>query len=266
MFTKTPDDGLPTALYTAPPDARVGEVAGLMAVKGVGAVVIVEGQRPIGILTDRDIVVRVNAQMLDAEKIQAREAMSSPLVTVPRHEDLGVALALMRRCGIRRLPIVDERGHLFSILTLDDVLLLHLADQDDLAGIIRRQLHPDAKAERPAAGPEKAGFADLDPPAFPARPSAEGTVAHIARPSFVVAMERKAPPGWLESARAWFSHNLRWMAIMLALMLLSAALAVLIVYWENAFRAYNPQHYEPKDQSREQQLEQPERDRQKEGP
>jgi CBS domain-containing protein len=260
MFTKIPEDGLPTTLYTVPPDARVGEVAGLMAVKGVGAVVVVENQRPIGILTDRDIVVRVTAQMLDAEQVRVREAMSSPLVTVSKQEDTGVAVALMRRCGIRRLPIVDARGRLFSIVTLDDLLLLHLADQEDMAGIIRRQLHPSGKTEEPA-GPAKDRFADLAPPAFPDRPSAEGTVAHIVRPLLVVAMERKEPPKGLAAVRTWFRHRLRWMAIMLALMLLAAAFAVLIVYWGNAFRAYNPQYYEPKDLSREQQLEQTERDR-----
>ncbi|MBI3809398.1 MAG: CBS domain-containing protein [Nitrospirae bacterium] len=265
MFTKTPEGGLPTILYTVPPDARVGEVASLMAVKGVGAVVVVEDQRPIGILTDRDIVVRVNAQMLDVEKVLVREAMSSPLVTVPKHEDPGVAVALMCRHGIRRLPIVDEQGRLFSIITLDDVLLLHLAGQDDLTGIIRRQLHPDLKAGEPT-GTAKDKFADLYPPAFPARPPYEGTVAHIARPSFVLAMERRAPPGWLESARAWFRHKRRWMAIMLALSLLAAAFAMLVVYWGSAFWAYNPQYYEPKDLSRQQYLEQLERDRQKEGP
>jgi CBS domain-containing protein len=265
MFTKMPEDGLPTTLYTVPPDARVGEVAGLMAMKGVGAVVVVENQQPIGILTDRDIVVRVNAQMLDVEKIRVREAMSSPLVTVPKQEDAGVALALMRRHGIRRLPIVDEEGRLFSIITLDDVLLLRLAGQDDLTGIIRRQLHPDLKAEKPA-GPAKDRFADLGPPVSPARPPSEGAVAQIARPSFVLAMERRGQPGGLESVRAWFRHTRRWMAIMLALSLLAVAFALLVVYWESAFQAYNPQHYEPKDQLRQQYLEQSERDRQKEGP
>jgi CBS domain-containing protein len=265
MFTKTPEDGLPTTLYTVPPDARVGEVAGLMAMKGVGAVVVVENQQPIGILTDRDIVVRVNAQMLDVEKVRVREAMSSPLVTVPKQEDVGVALALMRRHGIRRLPIVDEQKRLFSIITLDDVLLLHLAGQDDLNGIIRRQLHPDHKAAEPA-GPAKSRFADLAPPASPARPSSEGTVAQIARPSLVQAMELREQPKGLAGALAWFRHRRRWMAIMLALSLLAAAFALFVVYWGIAFRAYNPQHYEPKDQSRQQYLEQTERDRQKEGP
>ena len=261
MFTTTPEGGLPMILYTVHADARVGEVAGLMAVEGVGAVVVVENQQPIGILTDRDIVVRVNAQMLDVEKVLVREAMSSPLVTVPKHEDAGVAVALMRRHGIRRLPIVDEQKRLFSIVTLDDLLLLHLAGQDDLTDIIRRQLHPDSKAEEPI-GPAKGRFADLAPPASPARPPSEGTVAQIARPSFVLAMERRGQPGGIESVRAWFRHRRRWMAIMLALSLLAAAFALLVVYWESAFRAYNPRHYEPKDQSRQQHMEQPERDRQ----
>jgi len=274
MFTKTPEGGLPTILYTVPPDAPVGEVAGLMAVKGVGAVVVVEAQQPIGILTDRDIVVRVNAQMLDAEKIRVREVMSSPLMTVPKQEDVGVALALMRLRGIRRLPIVDEQGRLFSIITLDDVLLLRLAGQDDLADVIRRQLHPDSRTEKPAAdsrtaeptGPATDRFADLGPPTLPARPSSEGTVVHVTHPSLVLAMERRAPPGWLESARAWFRNQWPRMAILLALLLLATATGVFVVYFLSLFRTYNPQHYEPKDQPRQQYQEQSERDRQKEGP
>ena len=151
-------------VITCAPSDRLTDAAAAMQSSTVSSLVVCESGNPVGILTDRDIVVRVDAQMLDVEKVLAREVMSSPLVTVPKQEDARVAVALMCRCGIRRLPIVDEQGRLFSIITLDDVLLLHLAGQDDLTGIIRRQLHPDLKAENPA-GPAKGRFADLAPPA-----------------------------------------------------------------------------------------------------
>lgn len=261
MFTKTPEDGLPTILYTVPPDARVGEVAGLMAMKGVGAVVVVENRQPIGILTDRDIVVRVNAQMLDVEKIRVREAMSSPLVTVPKQEDAGVALALMRRHGIRRLPIVDEQKRLFSIITLDDVLLLHLAGQDDLTGIIRRQLHPDCKAKEPA-GPAKGRFADLGPPAPTERIPHPMSVALVASLSKVVAIEDIHLRRFESEERR---RNLKWVAVIVVLSLLAAGLALLFTDFWVDFETYVP-GYEPKDQARQQYLEQLERDRQKKGP
>jgi CBS domain-containing protein len=261
MFTKTPEDGLPTIVYTVPPDARVGEVAGLMAMKGVGAVVVVENQQPIGILTDRDIVVRVNAQMLDVEKIRVREAMSSPLVTVPKQEDVGVALALMRRHGIRRLPIVDEQGRLFSIITLDDVLLLHLAGQDDLTGIIRRQLHPDSKAEKPA-GPAKDRFADLGPPVSTEHIPQPMPVALVASLSRVVAMEDIHLHRLQRDERR---QTLKWVAIIGVLSLLAVGLALLASNVWVGLETTAPR-YEPKDQSRQQHLEQLERDRKKKGP
>ncbi len=85
-------------------------------------------------------------------------------------------------------------------------------------------------------------------------------IGHVLEEVHLEAIHRK------RLRRERLRRNLKWMAIMLALSLLAAVFAMLVVYWGSVFRAYNPQHYEPKDQSRQQHLEQPERDRQKEGP
>ncbi len=261
MPSKSPENGLPANVYTVPPDARVGEVASLMALKGVGAVVVVQDQRPIGILTDRDIVVRVNAQMLDVEKIPVREAMSSSLVTVPKDEDAGAAIALMRRHGIRRLPIVDEQGRLFSIISLDDILLLHLAGRDDLTGIIRRQLHPHMKVEEPP-GPAIDRFADLGPPAPPVPIPHPMPVTRVAPLSKVVAMENIHLRLLQREERR---RRVKWMAIIVVLSLLAVGGALVLANFWVALETYVP-GYEPKDQSRQQYLEHEERGRPKEAP
>ena len=112
----------------------------------VGSLVVVDevnGKRvPLGIITDRDIVVEINAMDLDGKVITAGDIMSPELVTA--QESLGPqeAIELMRFKGVRRLPIVDEEGRLVGIVTIDDLLAV-LADA--LFGISqvvsREQLH-----------------------------------------------------------------------------------------------------------------------------
>lgn len=112
----------------------------------VGSLVVVDevnGKRvPLGIVTDRDIVVEINAMDLDGKVITAGDIMSPELVTA--QESLGPqeAIELMRFKGVRRLPIVDEEGRLVGIVTIDDLLAV-LADA--LFGISqvvsREQLH-----------------------------------------------------------------------------------------------------------------------------
>lgn len=145
--------GLTPTVYTVPPDAVVREAAELMRVRGVGDVVVVEGLKPVGILTDRDIVLRVTARGLDPAQVPVREVMSAPLITVTRETEVREGIALMGRHGIRRLPIVDKEGRLASILTLDDILLLQLDDAQDIRDIIQRQLSSGELTGRTLSGP-----------------------------------------------------------------------------------------------------------------
>jgi CBS domain-containing protein len=100
------------------------EVAQLMRKGHVGSVVVVdgEGRRPVGIVTDRDLVVEVMAPGLDSRTITAGDVMStSPAVT---HEDDDAlwALKTMRERGVRRLPVVDEAGAMTGIVSMDDLV------------------------------------------------------------------------------------------------------------------------------------------------
>jgi CBS domain-containing protein len=122
----------------------VVDLAKRMRTSHVGAVVIVEnhlGQhRPIGLVTDRDIVVSAVAGDPDHLKyLMADDMMTTDLITALSGESVEAALQTMQRGGVRRLPVVDGDGDLVGILTLDD-LLKHLIDQHCLlVGIITRE-------------------------------------------------------------------------------------------------------------------------------
>jgi len=122
-------------------NAGVVDAAALMREEHVGDLIVVEeraGRRvPIGILTDRDIVIAVVAKRVAANAVTVGDAMSAEPLTV--HQDNGVEHALreMRRCGVRRAPVVDGSGSLVGVLSIDDVID-HLAVQlGHIAEIIR---------------------------------------------------------------------------------------------------------------------------------
>lgn len=107
---------------TAGPDAAAIEIADIMEHRAVGSVVIVdEGDRPLGIVTDRDLTCRVIAKGLDPEAARARDFMSQPLVTVDAKEPLERIAQRMRETGVRRMPVVSD-GRLVGLVALDDLL------------------------------------------------------------------------------------------------------------------------------------------------
>ncbi|MEE9251779.1 MAG: CBS domain-containing protein [Thermodesulfobacteriota bacterium] len=110
-----------TVISTGPGDS-VKTAAMLMREKMVGSVVIVENKRPIGIITDRDITVRVVADGLDVAKTKVREVMTGELITANEDTRAAELLKVIDENGIRRVPIVDKNGHLSGIITLDDLL------------------------------------------------------------------------------------------------------------------------------------------------
>jgi CBS domain-containing protein len=87
----------------------------------VGLVPIVDGDRLVGTVTDRDITVRVVAERKDPQSIQIREIASTDLVTVDPQQDLDEALRLMAQHQVRRLPVVEEDGRLVGIVAQADV-------------------------------------------------------------------------------------------------------------------------------------------------
>lgn len=106
-------------VVTAPPERSVREIAEMMRERNVGSVVLIEQQRPVGFLTDRDLTVSVLADGRDLGDHAADHA-STPVITANAEMQVEEAAELMVRHGVRRLVIVDGE-RLIGILTLDDI-------------------------------------------------------------------------------------------------------------------------------------------------
>ena len=99
----------------------VVEAARLMKSEDVGPLPVVEGERLVGMVTDRDIVLRVVAEGKDPQSSTVGEIASRDLVTVDPQQDLDEALRLMAQHQVRRLPVVEEGGRLVGILAQADI-------------------------------------------------------------------------------------------------------------------------------------------------
>jgi predicted transcriptional regulator len=117
------------------------EAAKRMRDTHVGDLIVTENREgrvvPIGILTDRDIVIEVVAKGIDPNQVTVGDAMSTELLSVREDNGIEYALREMQRMGVRRVPVVNEKGELSGVLAIDDVLD-HLAIQiNHIAGAIR---------------------------------------------------------------------------------------------------------------------------------
>ena len=99
----------------------VAHAAKMMRDENVGLAPIVEGDRLIGTLTDRDIAVRVVAEGRDPEATAVREVASTDLVTIDPEQELDEALRLMAEHQVRRLPVVQEDGRLVGVVAQADI-------------------------------------------------------------------------------------------------------------------------------------------------
>jgi CBS domain-containing protein len=120
--------------------ATLAEVARLLRGRHTGDVVVVDdpgGERqPVGLLTDRDIVVKALGANLDPATTTAGQLMHTPLISAGEDEDSSEALSRMRMHGVRRLPVTSRGGRLAGIVTLDDLLRLVVADAQTLLDIM----------------------------------------------------------------------------------------------------------------------------------
>ena len=102
-------------------DKSVAYAAQMMRDEDVGFAPIVEGERLVGAVTDRDIAVKVVAEGRDPEQTTVREIASTELVTVNPQQELDEALRLMANHQVRRLPVIEEDGRLVGVLAQADV-------------------------------------------------------------------------------------------------------------------------------------------------
>ncbi len=127
-----------TPVVSVLPDLSVVEAAKMMVDKNVGSLVVVEGNKPIGLLTDRDIVLRVTAQGKNPSQTLVKEVMTPNLVVLKEEMGLFDAIESVKGKGVRRLPVVDREGKLVGILTVDDIVYLLGQEMSDIAEIIKQ--------------------------------------------------------------------------------------------------------------------------------
>ena len=130
VITVAPTDDLVTAAH-------------LMREKHVGYLIVAETRgeerRIVGVLTDRDIVVAVLAQEVDARAVKVGDVMTRDPLLIDEAQSIEAVLRHMREAGVRRVPVVDRLGALTGVLSIDDVLE-RIADQlINIAGSIRNE-------------------------------------------------------------------------------------------------------------------------------
>jgi CBS domain-containing protein len=131
-----------TDVMTANRDQSAGNLATVMREEGVGSVIIEDEGEPVGIVTDRDLVLKVLEPRSDPTEVTAADVMSSSPVTVTEDTGIFEATAKMYEHAVRRTPVVDDDGAVTGIVTLDDFLILLTDELDNLAGVIEAESPP----------------------------------------------------------------------------------------------------------------------------
>ena len=122
---------------TAPPETTVSSAAKLMADKNAGAIMVVENDRLIGIITERDVVFRVIAQGLDADTTRLTDVMTPAPKTLDPNKSYGHALLLMQENGFRHVPVI-ENGRPIGIVSSRNALD---PDLEEFVSEVRRREH-----------------------------------------------------------------------------------------------------------------------------
>lgn len=129
-------------VVTATPDTSVQELAERMRDEGVGSIVITNDAEPQGIVTDRDLTIRVLADGAGPAEMTASDVMSTDLCQIHPRDGFYRAAQVMSEHGVRRLPVCNEDGELTGIITADDLTELIADESQHLASIIQAQRPP----------------------------------------------------------------------------------------------------------------------------
>jgi CBS domain-containing protein len=123
-------------VVTASAQMTVDQAARAMRSKNVGALVVVNAGRPVGMLTDRDVAVEVVAKGMDPDTVRVGDVMRKRPMTI--REDLGIldAAKAFAKTGVRRLPVVTKNGVLVGVIAVDDLIMLLGNEMGHVAGAL----------------------------------------------------------------------------------------------------------------------------------
>lgn len=126
------------------PEVSIIEVASMMREYHVGTLVVVDREgdisHPIGVITDRDLVIDVIAQKVPLDALVVKDVMNKELVSVTEQETLLNTIALMQGKGVRRVVVVDGNGSLQGIISADDAVELLAEAMNNLCNLVGREI------------------------------------------------------------------------------------------------------------------------------
>lgn len=128
------------SVVTVPLHAAVLEAAMRMKAHNVGCVLVLEDERVVGILTDRDIVMKLASGDFHDPDQPVASLMSRPPICARGGDDLDSGLTRMRKHHIRRLPVLNDDGELIGVVTLDDILLQMSKSLNEAAALVREEV------------------------------------------------------------------------------------------------------------------------------
>ena len=114
-------DVMHTGISWVEPDVKLTEIAEIMRSEDIGAVPVGEGDRLVGMVTDRDIACRGLANGKDARKLTARDVMTTGIIYCRDNEDVDDAIRIMESMQIRRLPVINDKKRMVGMLSLGDI-------------------------------------------------------------------------------------------------------------------------------------------------
>jgi CBS domain-containing protein len=130
-------------------ETTIYQAAATMREQHVGDLVVVDSavhtKKPVGMLTDRDIVLAVVAPRLDPAVFTVGDVMSQGVMTAPAEQDVFETVHTMRLRGVRRVPVVDKDGEIEGVFALDDFVGLLAHEMDEVAKLIYRERDREVK-------------------------------------------------------------------------------------------------------------------------
>ncbi len=129
---------LQKAPVTVPPECTLKEAAGLMASHGVGSLLVVSGDELLGIVTDRDIVVR-GVGTGQSLRTHVKSVMTERPVVIQGSADILEAFRIVKDAGVRRLPVLED-GDIAGIITVDDLLVRLVLELGALTTPVAREI------------------------------------------------------------------------------------------------------------------------------
>jgi CBS domain-containing protein len=121
MSESTVKDIMTEFVQTIPPNSTALEASQIMTKLGMGSLVVMQGKKPVGMITERDIVTKVASQDLNSSKVSVEKIMSNPIISIEPDRIIDEAALMMSVYQIRRLVVVGQDGDLTGIVTATDI-------------------------------------------------------------------------------------------------------------------------------------------------